>query len=249
MDLDVNGNIIARYVQNPNVLDEPISIRTSTGTYYYLFDGLGSVTGLTDGGGNLVATYSYDAFGNIIGETGDETLNAINPYRYTSRVWDRETGLYYYRARYYDAKVGRFMQKDPLRSELTEGKNLYVYCGNNPVNRVDPSGLYNFDYYRYKQWYWWWGWKYKWMYYGWKLKLSSKETSDIAAIITAGGVIAFVISGPIGKLVGVLLWAEAALLGSCAWLGKGAVFYCYHITSPRPLPCGGGTGVSYQWCE
>jgi len=44
MDFDENGNIIARYVQNPNVLDEPISIRTSTGTYYYLFDGLGSVT-------------------------------------------------------------------------------------------------------------------------------------------------------------------------------------------------------------
>jgi len=54
-DLDQNGNIIARYVQNPTVLDEPISIRTSTGTYYYLFDGLGSVTGLTDIGGNLVA--------------------------------------------------------------------------------------------------------------------------------------------------------------------------------------------------
>jgi len=54
-DLDENGNIIARYVQNPNVLDEPISIETAQGKFYYLFDGLGSVTGLTDTGGNLVA--------------------------------------------------------------------------------------------------------------------------------------------------------------------------------------------------
>lgn len=54
MDLDVNGNIIARYIQNPNMLDEPISIQTGSGKYYYLFDGLGSVTGLTDDGGSLV---------------------------------------------------------------------------------------------------------------------------------------------------------------------------------------------------
>ena len=48
MDLDVNGNIIARYIQNLMMLDEPISMETSQGKYYYLFDGLGSVTGLTD---------------------------------------------------------------------------------------------------------------------------------------------------------------------------------------------------------
>ncbi|PJB21206.1 MAG: hypothetical protein CO114_06585 [Euryarchaeota archaeon CG_4_9_14_3_um_filter_38_12] len=56
MDFDANGNIIARYIQNPTVLDEPISIQTGSGKYYYLFDGLGSVTGLTDIGGSLVAT-------------------------------------------------------------------------------------------------------------------------------------------------------------------------------------------------
>ena len=144
MDFDANGsptNPIAKYVQNPNALDEPISIQTGSGKYYYLFDGLGSVTGLTDSGGSLVATYKYDAFGNIISETGDATLNAINPYRFTSRVYDKESGLYYYRARYYDAKVGRFTQKDPLRDAWNSGENLYVYCGNNPVNWKDPTGL------------------------------------------------------------------------------------------------------------
>ncbi|MCG2826041.1 MAG: hypothetical protein L6265_05560 [Thermoplasmatales archaeon] len=154
MDLDENGNVIARYVQNPNMLDEPISIETAGGKYYYLFDGLGSVTGLTDGSGNLVSTYKYDAFGNIISETGDATLNAINPYRFTSRVYDKESGLYYYRARYYDPNTGRFTQKDPLRSELREGKNLYVYVGNNPVVMVDPTGC----------WGWSWTWR-SWKYY------------------------------------------------------------------------------------
>jgi RHS repeat-associated protein len=142
MDIDQNENIIARYVQNPMVLDEPISIKTLQGKFYYLFDGLGSVTGLTDTGGNLVATYKYDAFGNIVSETGDETLNSLNPYRFTSRVYDKETGLYYYRARYYDSKTGRFTQKDPLREVMQKGNNLYVYVGNNPVNWVDPTGLY-----------------------------------------------------------------------------------------------------------
>jgi len=176
MDFDESGgptNPIARYIQNPNVLDEPISIRTSTGTYYYLFDGLGSVTGLTDSNGNLVSSYKYDAFGNIISETGDSTLNAINPYRFTSRVYDKESGLYYYRARYYDARNGRFTQKDPLRSELKEGNNLYVYVGNNPVNRNDPMGLWDTETLKYKVCFW--GWC-KWVTYGWKLKLSNAET-------------------------------------------------------------------------
>ena len=163
MDLDVNGNIIARYVQNPNVLDEPISIEISTGTYYYLFDGLGSVTGLTDIGGNLVATYKYDAFGNILSETGDTTLNSINPYRFTSRVYDKESGLYYYRARYYDSKTGRFMQKDPLMEVMKKGKNLYVYVEDNPVNFVDPSGC--------------WGWSWSWSW-SWVCPRSYKLWSD-----------------------------------------------------------------------
>jgi RHS repeat-associated protein len=59
-----------------------------------------------------------------------------NPYMFTGRRFDLETGLYYYRARYYNPQIGRFLQTDPAYSSI----NLYAYCGNNPLNFVDPFG-------------------------------------------------------------------------------------------------------------
>jgi RHS repeat-associated protein len=63
---------------------------------------------------------------------------------FTGREWDPETGLYYYRARYYDPKVGRFLSKDPVG--FAAGPNYYTYVLDNPVNRVDPSGMYQCTY-------------------------------------------------------------------------------------------------------
>ena len=60
-----------------------------------------------------------------------------NPYMFTARRYDLETGLYYYRARYYNPYIGRFLQKDPAG----QGMNMYAYCGNNSLNCNDPSGL------------------------------------------------------------------------------------------------------------
>ena len=62
-----------------------------------------------------------------------------NPHQFTGRQYDAESGLYHYRARGYDADLGRFLQEDP--AGMVDGANMYAYCGNNPVNRVDPSGL------------------------------------------------------------------------------------------------------------
>ena len=88
---------------------------------------------MTDGAGVPVATRQYDAWGN-------PEIGAGEPgYAYTGREWDPETGLYYYRARYYDPKIGRFLSEDPIGFD--GGVNFHAYVSNNPVNFVDPLGL------------------------------------------------------------------------------------------------------------
>lgn len=134
LDLDENGNKVAIYAYGPNI-DEPISIVRNGVSYYYHADHLGSIKLLTDTNENIIATYNYDVFGKILLETG--SIN--NSYRFTGREWDVESGLYYYRARYYDAMLGRFITKDPAGIE--EGPKLYPYVGNNPITNVDPTGL------------------------------------------------------------------------------------------------------------
>jgi RHS repeat-associated protein len=84
----------------------------------------------------MVVKYDYEPFGRFKETTGSTIKNA---YTFTGREWDAETGLYFYRARYMDSKIGRFIEKDPIG--LRGGINLYAYAGNNPVNLTDPSGL------------------------------------------------------------------------------------------------------------
>ena len=83
-------------------------------------------------------TYRYDVYGNTI--KSNYTLN--NPYQYNGEYTDSSTGLQYLRARYYDSSQGRFTTKDTLlgSTEKPITRNLYTYCGNNPLNVTDPSG-------------------------------------------------------------------------------------------------------------
>jgi RHS repeat-associated protein len=105
----------------------------SNAVYYYHFDGLGSVVALSDSAGNTVQTYEY----TVYGEVAAADVNHPNPIMFTGRWFDKETGLYYYRARYYNPYIGRFLQTDPVGY----GMNLYAYCNNNPLNFKDPYGL------------------------------------------------------------------------------------------------------------
>jgi RHS repeat-associated protein len=133
-ELDISGNVLARYAQSPDV-DEPLAELRSGVTSYYQQDALNSVTSLSGGTGALASTYTYDAFGNLTASSGTRT----NPYRFTAREFDPETGIYEYRHRYYDSSVGRFISEDPIG--LNGGANFYRYVLNNPVKWTDAMGL------------------------------------------------------------------------------------------------------------
>src|SRR5262249_16647236 len=125
---------VTRYIQNASV-DEPVAESRAGATSYYEQDGLSSITSLSNSSGVLANTYAYDAFGNLTASTG--TL--LNPFQYTGRDYDAETGLRYYRARYYDPKLGRFINEDEIGND--EGASLYLYVGNAPTSFTDPTGF------------------------------------------------------------------------------------------------------------
>jgi RHS repeat-associated protein len=127
------GNLLAHYTQGARI-DQPLAITDTGGTYFYHTDGLGSIASLTDSTGSVAASYVYDSFGKLTASTGTIT----NPFQYSGREFDSETGLYYYRARYYDPKGGRFLSEDPIGFD--GGANFYAYAGNSPTLFTDPSG-------------------------------------------------------------------------------------------------------------
>ena len=122
----------------------------SNETYLYRKDGQGNIVALIDRDGKVVVEYKYDAWGNhaVLDANGADINDAshignMNPYRYRSYYYDTETGLYYLKSRYYDPETGRFITIDDisyLDPETINGLNLYAYCGNNPVMRVDENG-------------------------------------------------------------------------------------------------------------
>lgn len=134
IEYDEKGKIGNRYIHGPGI-DEPLALVQGKETYFYHADGLGSIVALTDKAGKVVQDYWYDSFGNL----NDQKNRIKQPYTYTGREWDKETGLYYYNARYYDPMEGRFISKDPIG--IRGGINLYSYVQNNPVNFTDPTGL------------------------------------------------------------------------------------------------------------
>ena len=122
----------------------PMSVNFNGTEYFYLKNAQGDVTGLVDSTGAKVVAYTYGPWGEARGVSGTlaSTLGAMNPLRYRGYVYDTETGFYYVSSRYYDPEIGRWINADnqpSTGSDLT-GMNLFAYCGNNPVNRIDPIG-------------------------------------------------------------------------------------------------------------
>ena len=136
-ECDVNDVLLRKYIYGPGV-DQPIcmiDVEDSNATYYYHYDALGSVVALSDADGDTVQVYEYDVYGQVAASGP----NHPNPFLFTGRRYDTETGLYYYRARYYNPSIGRFLQTDPIG--YGDGMNMYAYCRNNGVRFVDPWGL------------------------------------------------------------------------------------------------------------
>lgn len=116
-------------------IDDPHSVVKDGVLYYYLRHFPADVVGLVNANSELVNLYRYHSFGrdSLVSE---QVPNAL---RFQARELDRVTDLYYFRARWYDADMGRFLSEDPIG--LEGGINLYAFAGNNPVNFTDPWGL------------------------------------------------------------------------------------------------------------
>ena len=124
-----------------------ISITMPNGAvYYYAYNAQGDVIGLysVNQYGYFVPQvyYTYDAWGKVLSISGNmaDTLGQQNPFRYRGYYYDSETQFYYLNSRYYDPEVGRFINADEQFNDDILGNNIFIYCGNNPVNRSDYEG-------------------------------------------------------------------------------------------------------------
>ena len=117
-------------------------IKNNNERYYYIRDALGNILGIINQNGQIVVQYSYTSYG-VCSISGNTSLGNENPFRYKGYYYDVETSLYYLTTRYYDPEIGRFISPDSveyLDPQSINGLNIYCYCGNDPVNRFDPSG-------------------------------------------------------------------------------------------------------------
>jgi len=134
LEVNVLGDQTGRNVYGINLLTRQVGVDT----FIYMYNGHADVTALLNTAGSIVATYYYDAFGNILDQTGVLSNNIL----YAGYQYDSETGLYYLNARMYDPVTARFMQEDTFTGDRNDplSLNLYTYCHNEPLMYSDPTG-------------------------------------------------------------------------------------------------------------
>lgn len=111
---------------------------TNAGTYFYCYDGNGNVAALVSAAnGTVVARYEYGPFGELLRATG--SLSLLNPFRFSTKFCDDESGIYYYGYRYYDSSTGRWLNRDPKQER--GGLNIVAFLKNSAISTIDYLGL------------------------------------------------------------------------------------------------------------
>ncbi len=148
----IGTTVLAQYDAENEILFQyngstPIGFVLNDVQYLYITNQSGDVRGITDAQGNLIAQYAYDEWGKLLSIDAENEENRavaeINPLRYRGYYYDNETGLYYLQSRYYNPEWCRFISADGfgyINTNRPLNINAYVYCVNNPILYVDPSG-------------------------------------------------------------------------------------------------------------
>ncbi|EJR02712.1 RHS repeat-associated core domain-containing protein [Bacillus cereus MC118] len=138
-ETDGNGNVLRQYVYSTS--GTRLAMKSKGQTLYYHYNPRGDVVAMTDQNREVVATYEYDAWGNVL-KSDTKGIAADNPFGYAGYMYDKEIGMYYLIARYYNPEHGVFLSVDPDPGDEDDPitMNGYTYGDNNPVMMIDPDG-------------------------------------------------------------------------------------------------------------